>query len=323
MPNGLRSTRNPGGGFTLIELIVVIAIIAILAAILFPVFAQAREKARQTSCLSNMKQMGLGVMQYVQDYDETYPYAYINTGGASASTSFGYTQWTGMIQPYVKNEGIFVCPSDPSKGHPPTNCDRSRRPQCGPGTNQAGANVDDIQVARSSYIANEVIFPRYKNPAIAASAGLNVVSMAAVDTPVDVIMIAEMTNTLANLAGVSSAGGAADNKSHRPTNGLGEGSPTTTYDSENGLSGRLYAADPATARRQCSKGAVNSGSTLRISYTQCDRHSDGANYIFADGHAKFFKVEATLNPNNFLWGKKAYSQGGAVIYKQDNSAPVQ
>jgi len=67
--------RRPRFGFTLIELLVVIAIIAILAAILFPVFAQAREKARQASCLSNMKQIGLGMTMYVQDYDETFPHS--------------------------------------------------------------------------------------------------------------------------------------------------------------------------------------------------------------------------------------------------------
>ena len=77
--NANRSHRN---AFTLIELLVVIAIIAILAAILFPVFAQAREKARSASCLSNEKQIGLGLMMYTQDYDETYPTAYFLVGGA-------------------------------------------------------------------------------------------------------------------------------------------------------------------------------------------------------------------------------------------------
>jgi prepilin-type N-terminal cleavage/methylation domain-containing protein/prepilin-type processing-associated H-X9-DG protein len=88
--------------FTLIELLVVIAIIAILAAILFPVFAQAREKARQTACLSNCKQMSLAIQQYTQDYDEILPWAQQGTSVA----------WIVLIDPYVKNEAVFYCPSD-------------------------------------------------------------------------------------------------------------------------------------------------------------------------------------------------------------------
>ncbi|MEN6302104.1 MAG: DUF1559 domain-containing protein, partial [Armatimonadia bacterium] len=95
-------------GFTLIELLVVIAIIAILAAILFPVFAKAREKARQASCLSNMKQMMIGVVAYVQDYDETlfwvYPNGQIGDGGRPMYPPI-------RIMPYVKNDQMFLCPS--------------------------------------------------------------------------------------------------------------------------------------------------------------------------------------------------------------------
>jgi len=110
-------------GFTLIELLVVIAIIAILAAILFPVFARAREKARQTSCLSNVKQMGLGMLMYAQDYDEMFPGMSIGPVRHSAvvpeHTKFNewhvgadwFDCWSNGIYPYIKNVQIFLCPS--------------------------------------------------------------------------------------------------------------------------------------------------------------------------------------------------------------------
>ena len=124
VPTSLRSARR--SAFTLIELLVVIAIIAILAAILFPVFAQAREKARAISCISNEKQIGTATMMYVQDYDETMP-AFINFGPRMTNpldpndTPGGSTgpgrrpMWQGLIYPYTKNWDIYNCPSDSYK----------------------------------------------------------------------------------------------------------------------------------------------------------------------------------------------------------------
>lgn len=97
-------------GFTLIELLVVIAIIAILAAILFPVFARAREAARATSCKSNLKQLGTAVQMYTQDYDETYPSSWYGTAYGPGT---GYT-WRIATLPYIKNVAVFACPSAPA-----------------------------------------------------------------------------------------------------------------------------------------------------------------------------------------------------------------
>jgi prepilin-type N-terminal cleavage/methylation domain-containing protein/prepilin-type processing-associated H-X9-DG protein len=103
-------TRNRQAGFTLIELLVVIAIIAILAAILFPVFAQAREKARQTTCSSNERQLGLAFMQYQQDNDEMFPSGIENP--TPVDEYWRGNGWSSEIYPYVKSTGVYKCPDD-------------------------------------------------------------------------------------------------------------------------------------------------------------------------------------------------------------------
>jgi prepilin-type N-terminal cleavage/methylation domain-containing protein len=139
---GTTLRRNRTAAFTLIELLVVIAIIAILAAILFPVFAQAREKARATVCLSNAKQVGTAVLMYGQDYDETIIPWFVGTGLPRDDWRHDLNSWTQNLQPYIKNGkpvdpppgygptvppiGMFVCPS-----HNPANMNKSAEaPDC-------------------------------------------------------------------------------------------------------------------------------------------------------------------------------------------------
>jgi prepilin-type N-terminal cleavage/methylation domain-containing protein/prepilin-type processing-associated H-X9-DG protein len=108
-----RAFTNAQGAFTLIELLVVIAIIAILAAILFPVFAKAREKARQASCISNLKQCGIAISQYTQDYDETLPSRKIGTIAGQPDMN-----WRAAIHPYTKSADVYTCMSNPDKDAP-------------------------------------------------------------------------------------------------------------------------------------------------------------------------------------------------------------
>jgi len=152
--NVMRSIKR---GFTLIELLVVIAIVAILAAILFPVFAQARDKARSTSCLSNARQIGVAFMMYAQDYDEYLP---LTTFPVLSNS------WTDTVQPYIKNRGIFRCPSDGS-------------------ANWERPLANETAVRRASYFLN------------AWMAGSNIYGrLSAIDSPASVIYMAESADNI-------------------------------------------------------------------------------------------------------------------------------
>jgi prepilin-type N-terminal cleavage/methylation domain-containing protein/prepilin-type processing-associated H-X9-DG protein len=320
-------SRRAANGFTLIELLVVIAIIAILAAILFPVFAQAREKARQTSCLSNQKQMGLAVMQYKQDYDETFPQAYWYNDDASGNAPSYYHHWSGTIQPYVKSIGIFICPSDRSGGLAPTNFSTA--------TNNAGygapdgqasnsASTVDNQAPRLSYTANSNIMPRRRK----SNDPAQVVSDALVDAPANEIMIAEMTETPACINDVSTASGVAF-KTHRSTNGFSNaasGQATAKWAGEAAADYQnpVYALQYSQVSTIFDTCKTSSSATLiHLAYISPERHSGGSNYTFADGHSKWFKVQATLDPNNYMWGKKLHPGDNKPILNPANGNPVQ
>ena len=109
--------RGSRSGFTLIELLVVIAIIAILAAILFPVFARARAKAQQNTCLSNVKELALSMNMYVSDYDQMWPLFYVSYCGTTVPSCNGmYNYWWDDLIPYTKNAQIDACPTDSAAG---------------------------------------------------------------------------------------------------------------------------------------------------------------------------------------------------------------
>jgi prepilin-type N-terminal cleavage/methylation domain-containing protein/prepilin-type processing-associated H-X9-DG protein len=230
-------------GFTLIELLVVIAIIAILAAILFPVFARARENARRASCQSNLKQIGLGIMQYSQDYDEKYP---MHTGN-NLNTSTGY-MWYGAVQPYLKSAQIFQCPSETN---PP---------------DTSTLNHDQY----SDYFYNSMLANH---------------SQAALEETARSIMMGDSGPSSSTNDPTHSSIMDGCNNDDRDTDG-------------NGLS----------ASAGCTSGGfalIDNGGRVGA-YNPAQRHLEGANYGFADGHVKWLKgatgntTSAIMNGNTSL-----------------------
>ena len=219
MKSSISSVRK---AFTLIELLVVIAIIAILAAILFPAFARARENARKTSCLSNLKQIGLGVLQYAQDYDEKYPMYRVDGGTGQTGSAYG---WADAIQPYVKSEQLLQCPSDTLS--PPTGTTTPR----------------PIQIGYCDYVYNVALGsqPTAAGPATGSGASLSSVVSASL------VMMA-----------------------------MDAKKDSDTSVSNNGSS------------RMATRGSGGVGLATSSNF-DATRHLDGANLLFADGHAKWFK----------------------------------
>ncbi len=258
-----RPSHRVRQGFTLIELLVVIAIIAILAAILFPVFAQAREKARATACLSNVKQMGLAFGMYSQDYDEK------NPNGVNWYYPGG-NGWAGQVYPYIKNTKIYICPSDvvgqdafSSYGYNSNN------------TAPTGASVDGFSIASYSAPASTVLlFEVQGNFFNGGSNGWNV---------------SNEGQDYSGSGGYSAAGWGISNNSGGGygtwvVNGAGAWtSPTNLLMATGYLRG------------------VQSGDFVRFT-GQYGRHSQGANYLMADDHAKWFRSSAvspgTANTTN-------------------------
>jgi hypothetical protein len=261
--------KKTNQAFTLIELLVVIAIIAILAAILFPVFAQARDKARQASCLSNMKQLGLAYNMYAQDYD-----------GALMQTTSEHPNlkihWSYVAQPYVKNVGIFVCPSDPSPVTPKTPC-------------VAGMNVGidcDAQVPKFSYVNNYNVIPAHDWIPVSESA---------FETPANLIVLGERRSKLNN----------------PKAKVIGQWKGTSGFIGTSGVSTGSGQVCPGDSYRfatllDAQAGLLGTSDKPEIVRVNWDRHNGGSNYTFADGHAKWFKLEQTLSPVNFMWGEKWY-----------------
>jgi prepilin-type N-terminal cleavage/methylation domain-containing protein/prepilin-type processing-associated H-X9-DG protein len=283
MRSRLRGARR---GFTLIELLVVIAIIAILAAILFPVFAQAREKARTAQCLSNCKQIATGMMMYAQDYDENLP-GFPDPRANPVFTTNRPTEWGNawswqmivwVLNPYIKNYGVWNCPS---------------------ATVWTTRNGVKISLAYNEYVYNTLHGqgPGQPNQPPFYGAGWN--------------SLAQLSSTR---AGVASIALVADSQFAGIFNDWGN------------LDGIRFTTESAPATFGLGRIKYSNGwaGTNPATPNQPLRHSGGANVVFADGHAKFLpagQIRGAFNPNP---GSTDATTGGFVEYpvvNPNNIAP--
>ncbi len=320
--------KSGKSGFTLIELLVVIAIIAILAGLLLPALSSARERARAALCMSNQKQVSLGLMLYAQSEGGFFPRAYFYPDDTGNNMPHGYMHWSGMIRKDMKGgNNSYVCPSVSNGGWAPSNftgglnaySETVTAPDTGAGLQVTQGGGTDYQAPRMCYTVNEMIMPRKK---LSSLVHLKQVRDTELLSPSNEILVAEFTDDINRIMGASSSGGAGI-KSHRPASGISIGAdPNAVYDAETNTATApdLRPTTPVAARAAAASPATSS---IRLNYVQWDRHRDKPNYVFADGHCEPKTLEETLNPAHFLWGRKAYSCTGTPFITTDGTAPVQ
>jgi prepilin-type N-terminal cleavage/methylation domain-containing protein/prepilin-type processing-associated H-X9-DG protein len=255
-PGGRASRRAERAGFTLIELLVVIAIIAILAGLLFPVFGQVREKARQTSCLANLRQIGGGVQMYVQDYDEVLPIFRHKVPRLS---------WAALVQPYLTSWDIFRCPNMPPATNP--RGESIWNPPYSVPSNLSiwegyGWNVDYLSAAKPDCSDYDRQFATSGPP----------VALSSVRRPADTVMI----TGVALAPGVGSLAGR--DSLHPPMGGFCA----------------VHAPGTATATDVCARSDLGWGQGGRLGpyggFEQPRHHGLGGNVAFVDGHVRFLSA---------------------------------
>ena len=290
--------RSVKRGFTLIELLVVIAIIAILAAILFPVFAQAREQARKTSCLSNEKQWGTAVAMYTQDYDEQLNPPW-NCGAPllrdNGSVYRTYKPWTALVQPYVKNIQMGLCPDQ--------------------GDQSLANSGNNRPLLYSGYGWNEGYLSKYQGTDTNACGydQWNGIALAQIARSANTVAFLDFTGVDWSSAAHSSVWVPVSDMVDPPINCYAGGN--THCDAY--TSGWTGLPDSLTAGYDYPGYGGASFRHNGSGWKSATLPDGGANVSFCDGHSKFFKAGALLGGTNFVAGQAGTKVTDTNLYMWD------